>query len=218
MLKRVSLYASAVLLGLTCFSFVLLSSRGASAENAVVSDVLISIPVACTMTGTGMNSHNATINPGTYQADIGSTTLKVLCNDANGFAIYAIGYTGQTYGTTTLVGANSNQTIATGTGTSGTSQWAMKLNTNANATYAVSLDNGYGAYSLVPGSYTKVAHRDSATDIGTNATGAELSTTYAAFIASTQASDTYNGKVKYTMVHPSNDTPPVEVACANNMI
>ena len=91
-----------------------------------------------------MDSHTATVNSGTYEDDIGTTTLKVICNDNEGFSIYAIGYTGETYGTTTLVGASTGQTIATGTATSGnTSNWAMKLETNSSATYPITLQNGY---------------------------------------------------------------------------
>ena len=155
-----------------------------------------------------MDSHTATVNSGTYEDDIGTTTLKVICNDNEGFSIYAIGYTGETYGTTTLVGASTGQTIATGTATSGnTSNWAMKLETNSSATYPITLQNGYGSYSNVPTTYTKVAERQSATDTGTSAIGSVLTTTYATYVSSTQVADTYNGKVKYTLVHPYTEVP-----------
>ena len=84
----------------------------------------------------------------------------------------------------------------------------MKLATNSGATYPISLNNGFGAYSAVPTSYTKVASRESGTDAGSGATGAELTTTYAAFMKSGQEAGTYSGKVKYTMVHPANESAP----------
>ena len=170
------------------------------------------------LAATNTAPHTAIINPGVYQADIGITTLKATCNDPDGFAIYAIGYTDTTYGKTTLTANVGGQLspsndITTGTATSGTtSKWAMKLNATSPATYPITLDNGYGSYSVVPTNYTKVAHRTSATDAGTSATGSELTTTYAAYIASNQAAGTYNGKVKYTLVHPAEHVAPVSVS------
>ena len=83
----------------------------------------------------------------------------------------------------------------------------MKLETSSSATYALTLDNGFGSYSSVPSSYTKVAHRDSGTDLGTSAEGATLTTTYAAYIAKTQPADSYQGQVIYTLVHPASEEP-----------
>ncbi len=175
-----------------------------------------------------MNTHTATINPGTYMPDIGTTTLKAFCNDNEGFAIFAAGYTGNIVGETNsnkLVGTVHNtETIPTGIGTSGTSQWAMKLTTNSNATYPIIIDSApntsggadasFADYHVVPNEYVKVAHRNSNTDVGTSAIGSELTTTYAVNVSSTQLADTYAGKVIYTMVHPANSAAPV--ACNPN--
>ena len=206
---------------------ILTSSTTSATDDSIVDEVNITVPVSCTLTGTGMNSHNANIVNGTYQADIGTTTLKAFCNDNAGFAIYAAGYTGNEIGGTNsnkLVGTNasSNATIDTGTATSAgnpdTSNWAMKLTTisSPTPTYPITLDNGFGSYSAVPNSYTKVAHRDSNTDIGVDAEGTTLTTTYAAYISKTQAADTYSGQVIYTLVHPAAaDAPfvPHEIEC-----
>ena len=204
-------YISFGLTGLTIFSGLILSSSFVSADDTIIDDVSIAVPVSCTMLGTGTNSHTANVPNGTYLADIGTTTLKIYCNDSTGFAVYAIGFTGDEYSGadhTKLIGVTNNQKISTGTATSGnTSNWAMKLETSSNATYPITLDNGYGSYSQVPDTYTKVAHRDSGTDTGTSATGAELTTTYASYMSSSQIADTYSGKVKYTLVHPANETP-----------
>ena len=204
------------LLSLTILSAIALSSAVSATDTTdAVDSVSISVPISCSMEGTGMTSHNASIPNGTYIADIGSTTLKAYCNDDEGFAIFAAGYTGDEIGgtnSTKLVGTNGN--IVTGTATSGsTSNWAMKLATNSGATYPITLDNSFGSYSAVPASYTKVAHRDSGTDIGTGATGASLTTTYAAFVSQTQPAGTYSGKVIYTLVHPSNEVPAQPIAC-----
>ena len=225
MLRNKNIYLTPLgLVGITILSGVfLMSSNSFATDNTdVVDEINITVPVSCSLSGTGMTSHNANIVNGTYQADIGSTTLKAFCNDTNGFAIYAIGFTDDEYGKTVLTNSTLGSTydIATGTATSGsTSNWAMKLATNSSATYAVTLDNGFGAYSAVPSAYTKVAHRDSGTDIGTNATGAELTSTYAAYMNQTQPAGTYSGKVKYTLVHPATEEPlqpqPATAGCIN---
>ncbi len=201
-----------VLVTASLLSGTLLMSNKTSADNdSAVDNISISIPVSCTLSGTGMNSHNATIPNGTYQDSIGTTTLKAFCNDNNGFAIYANGYTGDTLGNNKLIGSSISSEIVTGTATTAgspdVSNWAMKLETNSSATYALALDNGFGSYSNVPSSYTKVAHRDSNTDLGTSAEGATLTSTYAAYIAKTQPADSYQGQVIYTLVHPSNEEP-----------
>ncbi len=200
--------------------FLMSSYSYATSDNTdVVDKINITVPISCTMSGTGMTSHTANMSNGSYTPNIGTTTLKVFCNDTEGFAIFAAGYTGDEIGgtnSTKLVNSASavDNTISTGTATSGnTSNWAMKLATNSSATYAVTLDNGFGSYSSVPSVYTKVAHRNSGTDIGTTATGAELTTTYAAFVNQTQPAGTYVGKVIYTLVHPSNETPAQPVTC-----
>ena len=211
--------ATLSLVGLTVFAGAILMSSGASADDSAISNVSVNVPVACTMTGTSMNSHNATIPNGTYQANIGTTTMKAVCNDSNGFAIYAIGYTDNEYGKTVLTNSTlgSSSDIATGTATSigspDVSNWAMKLATNSSATYPLTLDNSFGNYHNVPAEYTKVAHRDSGTDIGTSAVGSELTSTYAAYMSKTQPAGTYIGQVKYTLVHPSTHVAPV--ACNN---
>ena len=202
-------------ISMTLATMALAVPTSATDTTDAVDSVSIGVPISCSMEGTGMNSHTASVPNGTYQADIGTTTLKAYCNDDEGFAIFAVGYTGDEIGgtnSTKLVGTNGS--IVTGTATSGdTSNWAMKLTTNSGATYAITLDNGFSSYSSVPASYTKVAHRDSGTDIGTGATGASLTTTYAAFISKTESADIYNGKVKFTLVHPENETPAQPQPC-----
>ncbi len=195
------------LVGLTILSGAFLMSSVVSADDSAVDNVNITVPVSCSMEGTGMNTHNANIVNGTYQADIGTTTMKAYCNDSEGFAIYANGYTGNTLGNNKLIGSSTASEIITGTNTSGnTSNWAMKLEASTG-TYPLTLDNGFGSYSSVPSTYTKVAHRDSGTDLGTSAEGATLTSTYAAYINKTQPADSYQGQVIYTLVHPSSEEP-----------
>jgi hypothetical protein len=108
----------------------------AEGETSVADQINITVPIACTISGTGMNTHNANINNGLYVPDIGSTTLHAFCNDSEGFAIYAAGYTGDEIGGTNsnkLVGttASGNSVVESGVATSAgnpdISNWAMKL-------------------------------------------------------------------------------------------
>lgn len=209
------LFTSALsLTAIITVSTISLSSVTVSATSTTAS---VNVAEACSMNATVTTPHSATVPPNTYQADIGTTTLNVTCNDSGGFAIYAVGYTGDEIGgtnSTKLVGnTNSSSTISTGTATSGnTSNWAMKLATSGSS-YVATLDNSFNNYHAVPTEYTKVAHYNSSTDVGSSATGSTLTTTYATFITGTQGADTYTGKVKYTMVHPQNELVPHEIAC-----
>ena len=214
---------SGVLMALTVVSGVVLSSSGASAEEAIIDTLNVKINSACTLSGTGTGTHNGTVNPGAYVSEIGTTTLKAMCNDANGFSIYAAGYTGNTVGGTNsnkLVGRNNGGTIVTGIATSGdTSNWAMKLATDSTATYPITItsapntsggaDASFASYHVVPNEYTKVATRTQATYVGVSATGSTLTTTYATFISAGQVGDTYDGKVIYTLVHPNDHATPI---------
>ena len=128
----------------TILSATILSSTYVSADNdSVVDQINITVPVSCTMTGTGMDSHSTEIQNGLYKDNIGTTTLHAFCNDNEGFVIYAAGYTGNEIGGTNsnkLVGttASSNAAIASGIATTAgspdISNWAMKL--------AISQDSG----------------------------------------------------------------------------
>ncbi len=217
MLKDKYILGTVSIVTVTIITGAFLSSIKVSAtDDNVVDNININVPISCSMEGTGMTSHNANIVNGTYQADIGSTTLKAFCNDEEGFAIYAIGFTDDEYGKTVLTNSTLGSTydIATGTATSGsTSNWAMKLTapSNPTPTYPITITSdtsgSFSSYHAVPSEYTKVATRTSGTDIGQSAEGSTLTTTYAAYISKTQPSDTYEGKVKYTLVHPASEEP-----------
>lgn len=214
---QICLCVTGVLSCLSLLSFLILTSFGVLAEESISSDVAVSVPTSCSMTGVVDSEHSASINPGTNQSDIGTTTLKVLCNDSEGFSIYAIGYGDNAYGNTNLTSANGNSSIATGTAISGnTSNWSMKIAKVSNpqlegyatyndANFTIQTDpndnNSYLDYHTVPSSYTKIATYGASSD-GT--VGAWLQTTYQAYIQPAQRADTYSGKVKYTLVHPAN--------------
>ena len=216
------------ILTLTMMCGVMLASSTVLADDdAVVDEVSVTVPVACSMTGTGMNTHSAEIHNGLYVPNIGTTTIQAFCNDANGFAIYAAGYTGDEIG-----GLNSNKLVGTSTsgnavietglatapGNPDVSNWAMKIatvqdsgDTTGDKAFVIDsapntaggADASFASYHVVPNEYTKVAHKNAGTDMTAGTGGVKLTTTYAAYISQTQMADTYSGKVKYTLVHPS---------------
>ena len=216
------------LAGLTILTGTILASSIVSADDdtSVVDQINITVPVSCTLSGTGMNTHNAEISNGQYNSAIGETTLKAFCNDNEGFAIYAIGYTDNEEGKNVLTNSTLGSTydITTGTAITGNdSKWAMKLTklTSPTPTYPIIIagstedslkeqgDPDYSTFQEVPDDYEKVAYRTSATDTGTNAEGATLTTTYQAYISKTQPAGTYTGQVKYTLVHPHDTAAPL---------
>ena len=232
--------APLALTGITTVIGLVLSSSLVSATNdSVVDQVNITVPVSCTISGTGMNSHNTEIENGLYKNNIGTTTLHAFCNDNEGFAIYTAGYTGNEIGganSNKLVGtsASNNAVIASGLATTAgnpdVSNWAMKLaisqDSGDTTTNAFTIDSApnvdlpseaeqsatqasFSQYHVVPNEYTKVAHKNSMTDMTATTGGVKLTTTYAAYISKTQAADTYAGQVIYTLVHPSSHAAPV---------
>lgn len=199
-----------------------LASGVVFAEDAV-DDVSITVPVSCTMSGVGMNSHTASLNPGEYNSHIGETTMKVFCNDNEGYAVYAIGFTGDMFGNNKMVSTTleDEEYIYTGTETSGEdSLWAMKLTTQTSPapTYPIAIQNGFDDFHVVPSNYTLVAKSTAATDVGDNAIGASFTTTYQIYVNPVQTADTYVGKVKYTLVHPANEVPNQPHSCSGGKI
>ena len=208
---------SALILGLT--------TSHSSADTASSDDITLKLDVACTVSSVVTSPHSALdMNVGQYKTDIGNTDISVFCNDDNGYSVYAIGNSNSTDGNSDLISnINENYNIHTGINTTGNSSWSMKLTAGTGTSSEItppSIVNGYNSYSLIPNNYTLVATRPSGTSMNpdTSASGSYFSTTYAIYAASTQPAGTYNGKVKYVMVHPDNSThntiPDIEAAFA----
>ena len=235
-----------ILLCLTILSILALINTHVSAETTTMSDsksatASVNVNAACTMSTTGnvdsdtdTNTHTATLTPGTWTGDIGTTNVTATCNDPLGFAIYAIGYSNNSYvptdlgSNTDLIYSNSNASantstttsttidtitaditnnISTNTNTSGnTSGWSMNLGKSSDSNVVITpTPTDYSNYAPVPSTYAKVATYTNGTTTG----GAESSfnTTYGAYISPTQAPGTYTGAVRYTLVHPNNAIP-----------
>ena len=181
------------------------------AANSTVSKASVMVSTACSMTATVNTAHGTNIVLGQAKENIGLTTISTNCNDQAGFSIYAVGYTGNKIGatnSTALVGVDTGIAIHTGINDTA-SNWAMKVSNVASNLYPATIDNNYDNYKAVPASFERVAHRDAAT--GSGAAGAsQITTTYRAYIAPTQAADIYAGQVRYVLVHPETNVPKLD--------
>ena len=208
----------------TVLSVVALKSTLVKADS--VDRVSVTLSNSCTMTGSGIASHSASIINGQYDSTVGETTANVICNDSSGFAVYAIGYTDDILGNNVLTDSILGDTynIVTGTQTSGAnSQWAMKLapDTAQSPAYPLIIagsttdtlkeqnDPDFSSFQEAPSSYTKVAYRTTSTDAGAGATGSTFRTTYQVYVSSTQPAGAYEGQVKYVLVHPNTAPAPI---------
>ena len=211
--------ATLSLLVLTLLSGITLLSSNSSAAD-IVDEINITVPSSCSLSGTNL-IHTANMENGQYKDNIGSANISAFCNDPNGFSIYAIGYTEDTYGNNKMHDPNLDTThdINTGKYVSGTttnSTWSMRL-TPVTGPYAPTIRNdstyNYTNYEVVPSEYTKVAYSSAATETGNGATGSNFTTSYAVFVSQSQNAGSYTGKVKFTLVHPENETPAQPQPC-----
>lgn len=191
--------------GLIMTAIFLASSTTVSADPTLPDEASESTTV-CAMNGIGTDSHNASIEAGRYNSAIGETVFRAFCNDNDGFAVYAIGYTDGQNGKNVLTDSSlgSDYDIISGTGTNGaTSQWAMKVSAIASPsiTHPVTIENSFESFREIPQDYTMVAKQNAGTNSGTIMT--EFNTSYQAYVSNTQPAGTYVGQVKYILVHPN---------------
>ena len=198
--------SSVVLSHLSLHSAATDSSSGSTSSTDSLS---FSISSSCTLSSVVDSSHTAELINGTYTNGIGKTTITTLCNDGNGYSVYAVGYSNNEEGNNRLVNTeSSNFNIVSGTAESGnTSNWAMSLNNLKDdpslTPPTITLDYD-GIYGIVPDRWTKVASLPArATDM---VKGSSFTTTYAVYTSSSQYAGTYNGQVKYMLTHPNSNT------------
>ena len=193
---------------LVIISAIILSSLHISATDSASSTDTLSFNISssCTLSSVVDSSHTAELINGTYTNSIGQTTITTLCNDGNGYSVYAVGYSNNEEGNNKLVNTeSSNFSIISGTAESGnTSNWAMSLNhlvDDPSLTPPIITSDYDSIYGIVPNEWTKVASLPArATDM---IKGSSFTTTYAVYTSSSQYAGTYNGQVKYMLVHPS---------------
>ena len=221
---------------LLTFSIFVLTIPHSSAEISSGTDnVQLVLSTSCTVNAVVTSEHTVSLNGGQLDNNVGNTKLSAFCNDNNGYSIYAVGSSGDTDGNTDSINTvNESYNIHTGVydDTVGTnpSSWAMKLTAGTGTgidpttggsvpTTPPTIINGFDNYSTIPNVYTQVAKRTSGTSMtsDTSISGSYLNTTYQIYANSAQPAGTYNGKVKYVIVHPNsnhNTIPDLDTAFA----
>ena len=210
---KLAISTFSVLFVITLLSTTILTNLPTNADNPASANASVFVSSACTMSG-GNNDYVDTLANGEAKV-YGPSTIKAVCNDASGLAIYAVGYSGDT-----MTGGNNDKMLARATSSNiitatddnpgSGSYWAMKI-TAVSGTYTPTIENSFDRtdYHIVPTTMTKIASLNSATDQSTGSTEAEgssVNANYKVSIASAQPADEYQGKVKYVLVHPNTFT------------
>ena len=220
--------APVALVAITFIIGLVLSSTltHADGNTDVVDELDVTVNSACTMKGgpngtddSGSSTYTTTINAGNY-VELPGSKLVTLCNNPAGYAIYAIGFSGDSYVLQThtdLIGTATTGNIPTGT-SGDNSYWAMKLEA-VEGLIPPSIVTDFQNYHVIPDTYTKVASYTTPTATASDA-GATVQTKYKINISKTQLAGAYNGKVKYTMVYPNDapaptPTPPINPYCTD---
>ena len=198
-----SFYITCILTSLTII-LTLVFSHTNNFVSAESTNAAVSVSSVCAVTTTDNGNHIVNLIPG-EDSEIVGISINVSCNDGDGYSLYAIGFSGDSYidsNHTKLISAiGANYDIPTNT-SGDNSYWAMKV--TSSGTNAPIVDNSYNDYQVIPDVYTKISH------LTTSTTGIANSSitipTYKISVADNQAAGTYVGKVKYTLVHPNGAT------------
>ena len=202
----------------------LILSLGVSRSSAVTSgasvdSLTLSLPTSCTLSSVINSPHNTTMVSGLYEENIGKTTITTLCNDGNGYAIYASGFSDGISGNNVLISSvNNNHNISTSIydpdNNNNPSSWSMKLDGatinndsgDNSPTAPPIISPTYTSYNVIPHTWTRVAEKESGTTDMIK--GSSFATTYAIYTSPTQHAGTYTGQVAYLLVHGSGDDNP----------
>ena len=92
--------SSVVLSHLSLHSAATGSSSGSTSSTDSLS---FSISSSCTLSSVVDSSHTTELINGTYTNGIGKTTITTLCNDGNGYSVYAVGYSNNEEGNNRLI-------------------------------------------------------------------------------------------------------------------
>ena len=178
-------------------SALVLSSFRSSAMNSSADSVRINLPTSCTLSGNVTAEHAASMVSGQELRDIGTTEINTICNDKDGYLVYAKGTTQNSLGEVVLASnLGSNYDIKTGNipSSNGNSSWAMKLSLGTS-TFPPTIVSDYdNKYVPVPNDWTKVVYRSAST--ATNSTATSIfTTTYGVYTTPGQPAGTYSGQV-----------------------
>lgn len=129
-----------------------------------------------------------------------ATEEIVVCNDANGWRITAVGIGEGSSVDKMAASTGEDDDLGTGTDFSGAKgMWAMKVVKGNDASNELTSDNGFGEYRTIPTTPITVVSSDGTTDQKSGV----FMTGYKVYIGTETPAGTYTGKVLYTLVHPA---------------
>ena len=170
-----------------------------STSTTATKNASVTVSAACSFSAGG-GEYSRTVYGGS-NTEITANNITTSCNDLNGYAIYAIGYSGDSYDSNThtdlITSLGDSYNIKTAGNTYG-SNWQMKITPVTNAVTT----NNFNTYQNIPDTFTKVAQYTANTNNGT------ITPSYQVSIANSQPAGTYTGKVKYVLVHPNGAAAP----------
>lgn len=204
-------FRHAMAVSVSVFFLGLIIAKGAYAANpaAVVDNLSVTVESNCGITHSGSGTYTKTINPGS-SSTITANTITAVCNDEGGYAIYAIGYSGDSFeeNNTDLISNNNSDWNIKTDGSYQGSFWKMKFSATGDAT----VTSPYTTYQQIPSSYAKVASYNEYT------TGGVITPIYQISLGQGQPAGTYEGKVQYVLVNPSSADTPVIVTAMQNLL
>ena len=153
----------------------------------------------CSFSSVVSAEHSITLGLGESATDFGLTKMTTICTNSTDHQIYAIGYSNNTDGNTSLINPSNNSFIPTGISNNTDSTWSMKIakDNNSYLSQNLSIENSFGSNHIVPEETTLVSSYTGSTD---DSIGSSVLSSYQVRISDSQLSGNYSGKVKYTLV------------------
>ena len=167
--------------------------------------IRITVPASCELavSGDGNTEYSATMSIGSYADNIAGSKFKISCNNDNSWGLKAVGATTEGSAVNALKGSGENS-ISSSEGFNADSlkndadgsDWGFKLADGGDE--GAQIVGGYNDFKQIPTTPTEVA-----TSKESGKKSASVQVTYGVVIGSTQAPDTYEGKVTYTLSQPA---------------
>lgn len=148
------------------------------------------------------NTLSATMLNGTTNSDFGKTTLRVYCNNTDGYQITTNGKTGAvtTVGALTAATAGNNDTIPVNNAFSASSTgWSYQV-AGATGNTGIVASAHDGTWATAANAEGTIVNAPSTGTKTTDNSGDTFTITYGVGIDQTLSADTYSGSITYTLV------------------
>ena len=173
-------------------------SRPRTAAVSYSDQATVTVSASCTFRSGG-GEYTDNITSGQTKTLTGNQ-VETVCNDHAGYAVYAIGFSDDSYDGAYHTDMRANigdlYNIKTDGSAGGGSYWKMRITNASNATIAGS----FASFQQIPSSFTKVISYTGNTNSGA------FTPEYQVYSGASQLAVVYTGKVKYVLVHPNTMT------------